>query len=153
MDYSRIFDEYSGSVQNDTGYIILGPPATGKTTFVEGQGVKKWIDADDLIGDCGVNWHLHENDQKWFKETYMTIDAILENARNAKLCVIGALFWGIVPDAIVIPPLDVHLRYMSTRVDLDAESVMNIRGILENVASENKIPTFESCREAVDFLS
>jgi ABC-type multidrug transport system ATPase subunit len=49
-DGSNVYKKYK------TGYVILGPPGIGKTTFVKGQiGKKKnWIDQDELFSELGV---------------------------------------------------------------------------------------------------
>ena len=59
-DGSKAYKKFDKLYKNHKkGYVILGPPGIGKTTFVKNQKGKKldWIDSDDLLGELGVKWH------------------------------------------------------------------------------------------------
>ena len=62
-DGSKVYKEYNKKYKkHEIGYVILGPPGIGKTTFVINQkGDKKdWIDQDDLFNDLGVKWNMYK---------------------------------------------------------------------------------------------
>ena len=140
--------------KHSQGYVILGPPGIGKTTFVQNQpGEKKnWVDSDDLLGDLGVNWHQNETEQNDLKLNYLRADYILEQSKLLGYRIIGSLFWDYQADAMVIPPLEEHRWYIHHRSDLDSENIDNMRNIFQEHAQKWNIPIFESILEAVAYL-
>ena len=155
-DGSKVYKNFNKYYKvHKKGYIILGPPGSGKTTFVQNQKGKKkdWIDSDDLLGDLGVKWHQNEQNPNDFKLNYLRADYMLEQSKLLGYCVIGALFWEYVPDAIVIPPLKIHKQYMNKRKDLKNNNMpLKVRKILEDMAEKNNVPVFESCEKAAKYL-
>ena len=152
IDAKNIYDKYTHIYKkHHKGYVILGPPASGKTTFVNSQNDKNWIDVDDLFNELGVNWK-HYSDHSQFKLNYLRADYMLEQSKLYGFKLIGSLFWEYNPDAIVIPPLDIHKIYISNRSDLDYNNVLKIRNILIQKANNNNIPIFNSCIDAVNYI-
>lgn len=153
------FDKYYN--KHDKGFVILGPPGIGKTTFVQNQtGEKKdWIDQDDLFGDLGVDWHYNEENQETYRMNYLRADYMCEQTKLLGYRIIGALFWEYVADAVVIPQLEEHLKYIHIRNEsddfskhLDPISVKQIRRIMYRHAKNHKIPIFTKIEDAVNYL-
>ena len=152
IDAKNIYEKYTHIYKkHPKGYVILGPPASGKTTFVNSQNDKNWIDVDDLFNELGVNWKNYSNHSQ-FKLNYLRADYMLEQSKLYGFKLIGSLFWEYNPDAIVIPPLDIHKIYISNRSDLDYNNVLKIRNILIQKANNNNIPIFNSCIDAVNYI-
>ena len=153
-DATNIYNKYSQLYKKHTqGYIILGPPASGKTTFVNNQVNKHWIDADDLFNDLGVDWHYNSSNHIQLKLNYTRADYILQQSKLFGFRIIGSLFWDYDPDAIVIPPLDIHIKYINYRTDLKYIEVIKIRNSLIQKSKNKNIPTFNSCIEAVNYIN
>ena len=142
------------------GYIILGPPGIGKTTFIKNQKGKKkdWIDADHILGykslnitkgDCDFNNHKNCMERRL---CYMRADYMLEQSRCYGFRIIGALFWEYKADAVVIPPLKQHKLYAESRKDLDLNKIKNMRKIFLSHARKYKIPVFQSINDAANHL-
>lgn len=157
--YNELAKEYK---THKVGYYILAPSGAGKTHFVSSQEEKHWIDGDLLW--ASTNAHP---DGAWWLEGIDTIqeiarrsDIITEQAKKLGFWIIGADKETIVPDAIVIPPWDVHKKYIATRehenydggaTSADFEQVLGHRKwIEENCVG---IPRFESVKEAADYLA
>lgn len=137
------------------GYLILGPPGIGKTFFIKNQkgNLKNWIDSDDLCGEFNVKWHLNNNNLIEQKLNYLRAEYILEQSRALGYRIIGSLFWeDITPDAIVIPRLNIHKKYLKNRKDLDLKNIIFIRNLLKKISKKRKIKIFEDINKAVKFL-
>lgn len=134
------------------GYVILGPPGIGKTTFVRNQKTKNWIDQDDLFNDLGLDWHYNEKNENDFKLNYLRCDYMSEQSKCLGFRIIGALFWDYNPDAIVIPDLKLHKQYLAKRKDLDYTSIINLRKELFKKARKNNIPLFKDIISATQYL-
>ena len=137
------------------GYVILGPPGIGKTTFVNSQkGIKRdWIDSDVIFGNenLNVNWQNNQNniDEKL---SYLRADYMLEQSKQYGFRIIGALFWKYKADCMIIPPVDIHKRFLKSRKDLDFNNVIKIRDIFQKHAIDNNIPIFETIEESIKYL-
>jgi hypothetical protein len=122
---------------NDTpcGALILAAPGSGKSTWVAQQHV--WRDADVWAGEAGLHpleWHASEHTLADEKAHYQAIDAALLQARAAGKQIVGALFWEVIPDAIVVIPLTEYRRRVSMRSDLKWTEAMRVRTILDTLA-------------------
>ena len=153
---SKVYKKFNKKYkQHKKGYIILGPPGIGKTTYVRNQkgDMKDWIDSDDLFGKLGVNWHQNEKNKDDFKLNYMRCDYMMEQSKLLGYRIIGALFWEYKADAVVIPPIGVHKEYAKSRPDLNKKLVNDLRKIFRDHAKKYKIPIFESIEEAVKYIN
>lgn len=148
-DATHVYTKY---LRRNRGFVILGPPASGKTTFVKKQiSPSYWIDQDDLFGELNVDWYYMEDDPVHAKLNYLRADYISEQSKLLGYSIIGSLYWEYKADAIVIPVLELHKQYISKRIDLNLENVMKIREHLIHHAEKNNIPIFTDCDSAVDF--
>jgi hypothetical protein len=154
-DGSHVYKRYNKDYKkHKKGYIILGPPGIGKTTFVKNQkGKKDWIDADDLFKDLGVKWHQNEKNDVDFRLNYLRADYMLEQSKLLGYRVIGSLFYKYKPDAIVIPRLNIHKKYIAKRKDLKLQNVIDIRKYLLKRAKKYNVPVFDNIEEAVYSLN
>ena len=136
------------------GYVILGAPGIGKTTFIknQGKGKRDWVDSDDLLGELGVKWDFNSNNESDFKLNYLRADYMLEQSKLLGYRIIGSLFWEYKADAIVNLPLDIHKEYLKNRKDISLDVVLEVRELLLKLAKKNNIPVFDSIQGAVDFL-
>ena len=154
-DGKKVYSEYNKYYKkHKKGYVILGPPGIGKSTFVRNQVGKKkdWIDQDDLFNELGVKWDLNKSNDIEAKLNYLRADYMSEQSKLLGYRIIGSLFWEYIPDAIVIPPLELHKKYIKNRKDLVYEDVINIRKFLFKHAKKNKIPIFENIIDSTKYL-
>ena len=152
-----VFEDFNTAYKrHDKGYIILAPPGTGKSHFVNSQkGTKKdWIDVDILFGEksLNINWNNCKNRDD-LRLAYLRADYMLEHCKVYGYRIIGALFWEYKADAMVIIPLKQHIKYMKNRSDLDLKKLKNLRNIFISHAKEKKIPIFKSINEAIRYIN
>lgn len=132
------------------GYIILGPPGIGKTTFV-GQYPHQWVDADEIFPALELHteeWHSVEHSEQEQKEHYLACDRALSEMRGAGLWVMCSLFWEFKADAVVLIGVSTHKSYVKERCDLCWSNVEQIRIILEEIARAKKIPIYKTIEDA-----
>lgn len=152
-DGTDTYNEFNKKyIRHETGNVILAPPGSGKTTYINKQkGDKKnWIDSDDLFGINGLNigWENTTNETL----AYLRADYMLEQSKLYGYKIIGALFYKYIADAVVIIPLDQHIIYTSLRNDLDNYNINYIRKIFMDHAITFKIPVFNSIHSAIQYL-
>lgn len=157
--YNDLKKEYN---THSKGYFIYGPSGVGKTYFINNQKVKNWIDGDLLwaaaksfpTGDWW-NWSGEEIDI-----IERRADVITEQAKRLGFWIIGASSVNVIPDAIVIPDFETHLKYIKYRENNnydggiksdDLEKIKRNR-IYFSRFKENGVPIFKSVDEAVYFL-
>lgn len=138
----------SGTATHSEGSIVLGPPGSGKSWFVEHRGKGQWADVDEFLG---VYLKFHTNE--WLKEEhskaeveahYRECDRYLSAMRDEGLWVVGALFWEYVPDAIVILDEVQHRKWVAKRDDLDWEFVKGVREYLQKQSKEHSVPIYNN---------
>lgn len=155
IDGSHIYTKYK---QHNKGYVILGPPAIGKTTFIRNQTIQDWTDTDDLFYDLNLNWHLNEMNKNDFKLNYLRADYLLEQSKLLGLRLIGSLYYNYIPDAIVILDEKNHSNYINKRNKLDKlnkldkKTVFNIKTDLIEKSNKYNIPIFKSINDAINHL-
>ena len=66
--------------------------------------------------------------------------------------IIGSLWLKYKADAIVIPPLDLHKKYLLKRHDLVVSNVINIRNLIVEHSEKHNIPLFDSIIKAKNYL-
>lgn len=143
--------------KHEKGIVILGPPGIGKSTWLRKQpkvkGKKDWIDSDYLSFRMQLNHNLNRNNENDFKLGMLRADYMLEQSKLMGYRIIGALFWQYKADAVVIPPLNTHLKYLSKRKDLDKSSIKKSRKIFKDHAKKFDIPIFDSIEKAVEYTT
>ena len=153
VDGSKIYDKYEKKYNtHEKGYVILAPPASGKTTYVKNQKNKDWIDSDDIFSELGVKWKLNSDNPEEFKLNYLRADYMLEQTKALGFRILSSLFYKYIPDAIVIPKLTIHKKYISMRKDLSLQTCLNIRKYLKNMAKEKDVLVFEEIEDAIEYL-
>lgn len=147
---------------HQVGYYILAPSGAGKTHFVNSQKEKHWIDGDLLWTSANAHpdgaWWLEDIDT--IQEIARRSDVITEQAKKLGFWIVGADKDTIIPDAIVIPPWEVHKKYIVARehgnydggaTSADFEQVLGHRQWIEE--SCPTVPKFESVEEAATYLA
>ncbi len=131
------------------GALILAAPGAGKSTWVAQQ--RTWIDADTWASAADLHdlaWHETTHTSADEQAHYRAIDSALMDARSAGMCVVGSLFWALIPDAIVVIPTAEHRRRVSMRSDLKWEAVVRVSEALQAIAREHGVPTFSEFEAA-----
>ena len=132
--------------------IILSPPGSGKTTWINNNKNKNIIfeDADIVFKD------LHDETFEQIPKTdklreihYRVIDIQLLKLKNNGRHIIGSLFWDIIPDAIVIIDTNEHKKRVSMRNDLNWDKVQIITNFLLNHANKYNIPIVTSFEKLI----
>ena len=148
LDGSHIYNKYK---KHNKGYVILGPPASGKTTFIRNQQIQNWTDTDDLFYDLNLLWHLNETNENDFKLNYLRADYLLEQSKLLGIRLIGSLYYNYIPDAIVILDDAIHSKYIYER-KLDKKFVFNVKTDLIEKSKKYNIPIFKSINDAIKHL-
>ena len=135
------------------GAIILAPPGSGKSWYVQNQDIQEWIDQDKLITNLGLVWSNKEENPDLFRKQYKHIEELtFWISYHFGFKIMGSLFWNAPPDAIVLLPLAKHHAFVLKRSDLKWERVLEIRSTLLNIASKHNVPVFDSLELAVLFV-
>jgi hypothetical protein len=162
-DGTEVYDKLAKKyITHKTGYYILAPSGSGKTYFVNSQTEKHWLDGDELWMAAKAHpngvWWLDSIDK--IQEIARRSDIITEQAKKLGFWIIGADKDNLVPDAIVIPPWEVHKKYITTRehgsydggaTSTDFEQVLGHRKWIEETCAD--VPKFESVAEAAAYLA
>lgn len=162
-DGSKVYNELKKTyITHNKGYFIYGPSGVGKTYFINKQKEKNWIDGDVL-------WEAAKafpNDD-WWNRSGKEIDAIerradviTEQAKKLGFWIIGASSVNVIPDAIVIPEFETHLKYIKYRENHNYDGGMkgnNLDKIKHNREyfsrfAKDGVPIFKSVDEAVDYI-
>ncbi len=162
-DGTEIYNELKKNyITHKKGYFIYGPSGIGKTYFVNNQKIKNWIDGDLLWSATKAfpkedwwNWSGERID-----EVEKRADIITEQAKKLGFWIIGASSVHTVPDAIVIPDFETHLKYIKHREENNYDGGMksdNLEKIKRNREYYSRfqkegVPVFTSIEEAVSYL-
>jgi hypothetical protein len=158
--FTNIFNDYEkkGFKRHTDGYLIIGPPGVGKSTFANNQKEKNWIDMDTMYDKLGLNWKSLKDKNSSPEERqkiYREADKASYVAKDHGFRVLGALFWDPgLADAFVVPPLATHKEYLNKREDLKKyrKYIIAFRKSLLTVSKKLNIPTFDSVEKAVEYL-
>ena len=162
-DGTKVYDELKQNYKtHEKGYFIYGPSGVGKTYFIERQITKDWIDGDVLWSATKAfpnnDWWNLPGDQ--IDEIERRADVITEQAKRLGFWIIGASSVNVIPDAIVLPDFDTHLKYIQHRENNNYDGGMksdNIERIKKNRDyysrfSKYGVPIFDSVDKAVDHI-
>lgn len=132
--------------------IVLSPPGTGKTTWLNNINTL-FEDADVVLNKYhNCNFERENNTEKIREEHYKRIDAQLKILKNENRYIIGSLFWDIIPDAIVIIDINEHKKRVLKRQDLCWDKVEKIINYLQQHAYKYNIPIFTSFDECYTYI-
>ena len=133
------------------GFVLLGAPGIGKSTFVL-EHYRDWVDQDEILSELGVHtkaWHTTSHSDVEEEAHYRECDAWLAIMRKCGVWVIGSLFWDPhTVDGIVLLNEEKHKYYVGQRDDLDWDKVEKIVKFLISFAKEHGIATYASIEEA-----
>ena len=142
---------------------ILAPSGVGKTYYNENQKEKHWLDGDELWE--GAN--AHPRGPWWLSPVDVLIeienksDTITVQAKKIGFWILGSMNDWLRPDAIVIPDLNVHKKYIITR-EKDSYDGGITSDRFDHMLHERKmarrwvkkgVPLFKSVEEAADYLA
>lgn len=157
--YNELKKEYK---THKNGYFIYGPSGIGKTYYINNQQEKNWIDGDILWSithalPSGDWWNLSGDEIDTIERR---ADVITEQAKKQGFWIIGASSVNIIPDAIVIPDLKTHLKYIKHRektnydggiTSEDLDKIKKNRKYYSRFKKYN-VPIFKSVAEAVSYI-
>lgn len=149
-------------IQHSHGLFILAPSGAGKTYFVSHQTESHWIDGDDLWPAAGADptndeW---ESDFALVQEINDRSDIITHQAKKLGFWIVGSSNHHLKPDAIVLPPWEKHVTYITNRESshydggakqADLQSVQEHRAWIAKWEDQG-VPRFDSVDDAVAFL-
>jgi hypothetical protein len=151
------------SIRHKKGLFILAPSGSGKTFYITRQKVNDWIDGDTLWSTANADltndeW---ENDMNIVMETNNRCDIITEQAKKQGFWVMGSSNNWLRPDAIVLPPWNIHKKYVTNRESNDYDGGAKNENLSELKAHRKIIkqwmkvgvPCFMSIAEAAHYLS
>lgn len=162
-DGSKVYNELKQKyITHEKGLFIYGPSGVGKTYYINHQKVNNWIDGDVLWGACnafpkGDWWDLSGEDIDTIERR---ADVITEQAKRLGFWIIGASSVNMIPDAIVIPDFETHIKYIKYREEhnydggIKSDNIEKIKINREYYSrfKENGVPIFTSVDEAVLYL-
>lgn len=157
--YNKLKKEY---ITHKKGYFIYGPSGIGKTFYINKQKEKNWIDGDILWSatkafPSGDWWNLSGDE---IDAIEMRADIITEQAKKQGFWIIGASSVNVIPDAIVIPDFETHLKYIQHRENnnydggIKSDDLEKIKRKREYYSrfQKNGVPIFKSVEEAVHYI-
>ncbi len=157
--YNDLKKEY---ITHQKGFFIYGPSGVGKTYFVNHQKEKNWIDGDLLwyaakaLPD-GDWWNLSGEEMDTIERR---ADIITEQAKKLGFWIIGSSSVNMIPDAIVIPDFETHLKYIKHREKnhydggIKSDDLERIKKTRKRFSRFTKygVPVFTSVDEAACYL-
>ena len=134
--------------------MIYAPPCSGITNWTaENPG---WEDGNQLAIDHG----LHSLD--WWKANhtahasaghFRAIDTFFEQYCEESYHLIAtSVFWDALPDAIVLPPEDLHRSSIESRDKTMWSTAKGIRIFLHQLSVNFQVPLFTTFDEASEYI-
>lgn len=158
--YNELKKEY---ITHKKGVFIYAPSGVGKTFYINQQKEKHFIDGDYLWGLCGAlpkgPWWLNEEVDE-LERFERRADIITEQAKKLGFFILGASRVNIIPDAIVLPPLETHIKFIKQRENhhydggLKSDNINKILNARER-ALKSKGPNtlvFDSVHQACEYF-
>jgi len=156
--YNKLKKEF---ITHKQGIFIYAPSGVGKTWYVKRQKEPHFIDGDYLWGLCGAlpsgAWWLNADED--IDRYERRADVITEQAKKLGFYIMGASRISVIPDAIVLPPLETHLKYIKEREShydggLKSDNIEAIKSSRERTLKAKGPNTlvFESVQEACEYF-
>jgi hypothetical protein len=152
-------------VPHTRGFFVLAPSGVGKTHYIKLQKEKNWMDGDDLWLQTGAQPPI---ETKWWdqgleviKEVESRSDQVTKIGKTYGLWILGASANWLIPDAIVLPPIELHLERIKFREENNYDGglksehlpqLMAHRKEMEELAVREGVPVFSSVDEAADYI-
>lgn len=159
--YKKFKKEYK---THKKGLFIVAPSGAGKTHYIKSQKEKHWIDGDILWIATGAH-----PDRTWWTEGLDMIytvnqrcDVITAEYKKAGFWIMGASYFWLTPDAIVIPDWRIHKKWIINReqnnydggvTSAEFHQVSLERKDLLQLSKRLDIPVFKTIEKAVDTLT
>lgn len=124
---------------------VAAPPGSGKSFWIDSH--PGWTDQDEWALGLGIHsleWHASPHTQSEDDAHYAAIDVKTEAARQSGVCLLGALYIGIIPNAIVLIDRDVHHERCAHRDDLEWEEVEKITAWMVEHATKHGVPIYDN---------
>ena len=161
-DGSEVYKKFSANcILHKIGYFIMAPSGSGKTYYIDRQMEKHWIDGDSLWEATNA----HPSGEWWLNvdsidEIDQRSDVITTQAKKLGFWIIGASNNWMQPDAIVIPPWEVHKKYILNREKNNydggatSDRLSQVQGHIKWIKqwALKGVPEFKSMEEAAFYL-
>ena len=162
-DGTDTYNEFKKTyITHKKGFFIYAPSGTGKTHYINKQKEKHWVDGDIIWSACKAlpNGQWWTWSSKEIDSIERRVDIITEQAKKQGFWIMGASCVNILPDAIVIPDWETHLKYIKHREKnnydggLKSDDLDKIKGFRNYVLRFKKlgVPVFKSVEDAVSYL-